>query len=116
MARYCREFSRRPSRSPRRPAMLKHYIIQALRGFWRFRVTAGINLLGLVLAVVCFVATYLYVDSLVRTDRHFARSARTWLITQELWNVSGSKIVPGFPQAGAPTAKYLRLDFPGLET
>lgn len=95
--------------------MFKHYLVQALRGFWRFRVTTGVNLLGLVLAVVCFVATDLYVDSLVRTDRHFPKSARTWLITQELWNAGGSKIVPGFPQAGAPTAKYLRLDFPGLE-
>src|SRR6185437_10697461 len=114
-ARCCRACSPNRRHKPRRPAMLKHYIVQALRSFWRFRVTAGVNLLGLVLAVVCFVATYLYVDSLVRTDRHFPKSARTWLLTQELWNVSGSKIVPGIPQAGAPAAKYLRLDFPQLE-
>ena len=42
--------------------MLSHYIVQALRSFWRFRVTAAVNLLGLVLAVVCFIATYLYLD------------------------------------------------------
>ena len=95
--------------------MLKHYIIQALRSFWRFRVTAGVNLLGLVLAVVCFVASYLYVDSLVRTDRQFPNASRTWLLTQELWNVGGTKIVPGLPAAGPPAGKYLKADFPGLE-
>ncbi len=95
--------------------MLEHYLTQALRSFWRFRVTAGVSLLGLVLAVVCFVASYLYVDSLVRSDMQFPKAARTYLITQELWTVGGTKMVPGFPQAGAPTGKYLRVDFPGFE-
>src|SRR6185295_658830 len=95
--------------------MLRHYITQALRSFWRFRVTASVNLLGLVLASVCFIATYLFVDSLVRSDTHFSRASRTYLITQELYNSSGAKIVPGFPAAGPPTATYLRTDFPGLE-
>jgi putative ABC transport system permease protein len=95
--------------------MLKHYVTQALRSFWRFRVTASVNLLGLVLAVVCFIATYLFVDSLVRSDMHFPKASRTYLITQELYNSSGAKIVPAFPAAGPPTAAYLRTDFPQLE-
>ena len=95
--------------------MLKHYITQALRSFWGFRVTAGVNLLGLVLAVVCFVASYLYIDSLVRSDMHFPKASRTYLITQELWNTAGAKIVPAIPVAGPPAAAYLRVDFPGLE-
>lgn len=94
--------------------MLKHYITQALRSFWRFRVTAGVNLLGLVLAVVCFVASYLYIDSLVRSDLHFPKASRTYVLTQELWR-NGSKLIPGYPSAGAPAAAYLRVDFPGLE-
>jgi putative ABC transport system permease protein len=95
--------------------VLKHYVAQALRSFWRFRITAGVNLLGLVLAVVCFVATYVYLDSLLRSDAQFPKAERTWVITQEIWNGPSSKMVPAFPQAGAPTAKYLRLDFPGLD-
>jgi putative ABC transport system permease protein len=94
--------------------MLKHYITQALRSFWRFRVTAGVNLLGLVLAVVCFVASYLYIDSLVRSDMHFPKASRTYVLTQELWR-NGSKLIPAYPSAGAPVAAYLRVDFPGLE-
>jgi putative ABC transport system permease protein len=95
--------------------MLNHYITQALRSFLRFRVTAGVNLLGLVLSVVCFVATYLYIDSLVRSDMHFPKAARTYVITQELRKSDGGKLIPAFPSAAPPTAAYLRVDFPGLE-
>jgi putative ABC transport system permease protein len=94
--------------------MLKHYITQALRSFWRFRVTAGVNLLGLVLAIVCFVASYLYIDSLVRSDMHFPKAPRTYVLTQELWR-NGSKLIPAYPSVAAPAAAYLRVDFPGLE-
>jgi putative ABC transport system permease protein len=94
--------------------MLKHYVTQALRSFWRFRVTAGVNLLGLVLAVVCFVASYLYIDSLVRSDMHFPKASRTYVLTQELWR-NGSKLIPDYPSAAAPAAAYLRVDFPWFE-
>jgi putative ABC transport system permease protein len=94
--------------------MLEHYITQALRSFWRFRVTAGVNLLGLVLAVVCFVASYLYIDSLVRSDMHFPKASRTFVLTQEVWR-NGSKLIPAYPSAGPPAAAYLRVDFPQLE-
>jgi putative ABC transport system permease protein len=94
--------------------MLKHYITQALRSFWRFRVTAGVNLLGLVLAVVCFVASYLYIDSLVRSDMHFPKASRTYVLTQEVWR-NGSRLIPAYPSAGPPAAAYLRVDFPRLE-
>ena len=95
--------------------MLSHYIVQALRSFWRFRVTAAVNLLGLVLAVVCFIATYLYLDSLVRSDMHFPKAARTYVITQELWNSPTSRMIPALPTSGPPVAAALRADFPGFE-
>jgi putative ABC transport system permease protein len=95
--------------------MLKHYLVQALRSFWRFRITAGVNLLGLVLAIVCFVASYLYIDSLVRSDMYFPKAARTYIITQEIWKSGSGKLIPAFPSAGPPAAAYLRVDFPGLE-
>src|SRR2546430_1152082 len=98
-ARCCRAFSRKWNRRPECRAMLEHYVIQALRSFWRFRVTAGVNLLGLVLAVVCFVASYLYIDSLVRSDQQFPKASRTYVLTQEMWR-SGVKTVPAYPRAG----------------
>ena len=96
--------------------MLEHYITQALRSFWRFRVTALVNLLGLSLALVCFIATYLFLDSVLQTgDLAFKNASRTYVLTQELWTTPTNRMIPAFPQAGPPTAKYLRADVPALE-
>ena len=96
--------------------MLEHYITQALRSFWRFRVTALVNLLGLSLALVCFIATYLFLDSVLQSgDRAFKNASRTYVLTQELWTTPTNRMIPAFPQAAPPTAKYLRADVPGLE-
>jgi putative ABC transport system permease protein len=95
--------------------MLEHYIVQALRSFWRFRITAAVNLLGLVLAVVSFIAAYLYVDSLARADMHFPKAERIYVLTQELWKDASTRIVPLIPQVGPPAAAALRAEFPGLE-
>jgi putative ABC transport system permease protein len=94
--------------------MLKHYLTQALRSFWRFRITAGVSLLGLVLAMACFIASYLYIDSLTHSDTHFPKASRTWVLTQELWS-GAERIIPAYSSAGPPAAAYLREDFPGLE-
>jgi putative ABC transport system permease protein len=94
--------------------MLSHYVTQALRSFWRFRVTAFVNLLGLALAVVSFIAAYLYIDSLARADTHFPKASRIYAITQELL-IGETQMVPMIPQVGPPAAAALRADFPGLE-
>src|SRR5512143_24486 len=94
--------------------MLKHYVTQALRSFWRFRVTAAVNLLGLVLAVVSFIAAYIYVDSLARADMHFPKAPRIYAVTQELL-IGETRMVPMIPQVGPPAAAAMRADFPGLE-
>jgi len=96
--------------------VLKHYIAQALRSFWRFRVTALVNLFGLALALVCFIATYLFLDSLLQTgDREFKNASRTYTLTQELWTTPTNRMIPAFAAAGPPAAKYLRADLPALE-
>src|SRR4051794_37291393 len=95
--------------------MFNHYVIQALRSFWRFRVTAAVNLLGLVLAVVSFIAAYLYVDSLARADMHFPKAPRIYAVTQELWTDATTRMIPQIPQVGPPAADALRAEFPGLE-
>jgi putative ABC transport system permease protein len=94
--------------------MLRHYWIQALRNFNRHRLTTAVNLAGLSLALVCFVSTYVLLQSLLKSDLHFPKGQRTLVITQELW-FSGNRTIAAFPTAGPPTAKYLRADFPALE-
>src|SRR5579859_5824324 len=101
---------------PQRPPVLEHYITQAFRSFWRFKVTALVNLLGLSLALVCFIATYLFLDSVLQSgDRAFKNASRTYVLTQELWSTPTNRMIPAFPQVAPPTAKYLRSDLPGLE-
>lgn len=96
--------------------MLKHYIIQALRSFWRFRVTTLVNLIGLCLALVCFIATYLFLDSMLKGgDGEFKNANRIYALTQELWTTPTSRMIPAFPMVAPGTAKYLRTDLPGLE-
>jgi putative ABC transport system permease protein len=95
--------------------MLRHYIIQAVRSFWRFRVTTLVNLAGLVLALVCFITTYLVMEDLTRSDIHFPKAERTQVVTQELWSSPSERMIPAFPTSAPSTAKYLRADFPALE-
>lgn len=96
--------------------MLKHYITNALRSFWRFRVTALVNLAGLTLALVCFIATYLFLDALLRNgDMEFANSDRTYVVTEALWTTPTERMIAAFPAASAGVARYLRADLPGLE-
>jgi putative ABC transport system permease protein len=99
-----------------RPPVLKHYLTQALRSFWRFRVTALVNLIGLSLALVCFIATYLFVDGLLRNgDLKFKRADRIYALTQELWSTPNSRMIPAFPLVAPGTASYLKADLPKLE-
>ena len=95
--------------------MFRHYVTQALRSFWRFRVTAAVNLAGLTLALICFIATYLYLQSLLNSDMHFKNAPRIYALTQELWTSPAERMIPAFPQVAPPAAKYLRTDLPQLE-
>ena len=95
--------------------MLRHYIVQAVRSFWRFRVTTLVNLAGLSLALVCFIVTYLLMEDLVRSDIHFPKADRTYVVTQELWTSPSERMIPAFPRAAPPTGKFMRADFPALE-
>jgi putative ABC transport system permease protein len=95
--------------------MLGHYVLTALRNFWRFRFSTLINVLGLALGLTCFLAAYGAVRYLESSDQHFANSDRTYVITQRL---ASTKLgIDTGNQTWTPTimAKYLRADFPQLE-
>ncbi|MFL6606284.1 MAG: ABC transporter permease [Steroidobacteraceae bacterium] len=95
--------------------MFEHYITHTLRNFWRFKVTSVVNLIGLALGLVCFIVTYLYLDSLLRTgDLQFKNAARTFALTQELWTTPTNRMIPAFVQVAPGTAQFLRADLPGL--
>lgn len=95
--------------------MLSHYITLAARSFWRFKLTAAVNTLGLALGLVCFLATYLFIEDLVRSDTHFKNASRIYALTQEIWTSPVERMVPAFSRVAPPVAKFLPVDFPALE-
>jgi putative ABC transport system permease protein len=95
--------------------VLKHYFVTALRNFWRFRVTTTVNVVGLALGLVCFIATYVFLDGLLKSDMQYPKAARIYAMTQEMWTSPTERMIPAFPQVAAPAAKYLKADFPSLE-
>jgi putative ABC transport system permease protein len=95
--------------------VLKHYVVTALRNFWRFRVTTTVNVVGLALGLVCFIATYVFLDGLLKSDMQYPKAARIYAMTQEMWTSPTERMIPAFPQVAAPAAKYLKADFPSLE-
>jgi putative ABC transport system permease protein len=95
--------------------VLKHYFVTALRNFWRFRVTTTVNVVGLALGLVCFIATYVFLDALLKSDTHYPKAARIYAMTQEIWTTPTERMVPAFPNVAPPAAKYLKADFPSLE-
>ncbi len=95
--------------------MLKHYLVHALRTFWRFKLTTAVNIIGLSLGLVCFVASYVFLDSATHSDAHFPKASRIYVITEELWTSPTERMIPAFPQASPPVAKYLKADFPQVE-
>jgi putative ABC transport system permease protein len=100
---------------PGYPSVLDHYFVTALRNFWRFRVTTTVNVVGLALGLVCFIATYVFLDGLLQSDMRYPKANRIYAITQELWTSPTEQMIPAFPQVAPPTAKYLKADFPSLE-
>jgi putative ABC transport system permease protein len=94
--------------------MLRHYLTHSLRALLRFKLTTTISVVGLALGLMCFVATYLVLQGLLKSDQHFPKASRIYVLTEELWSKS-ERVVPAFPSASPPAAKYLQADFPALE-
>ena len=89
--------------------MFKHYLLTALRHCGRYRLTTALNVLGLSLGLVCFVAAYATVIYLRSADRHYLNSDRIYMISENFNSVVTA------PVAAWMTAQYLKTDFPELE-
>ncbi len=74
------------------------------------------NVLTLALGLVTFVAAYAVVAYWGNSDRHFANTDRTFVITANLALRDGSINTGTFPQTTDFYQRYLRLEFPEFET
>jgi putative ABC transport system permease protein len=96
--------------------MIGHYFSIALRNLRRSPFTALVNVLTLALGLVAFVAAYAVVAYWGNSDRHFANTDRTFVITANLALRDGSITTGKFPQTTDFYERYLRLEFPEFET
>lgn len=90
--------------------MFKHYLTTALRHFRQHKLTTSINVVCLTIGLVCFLTLYTMIAYLSSGDRHYPKANRTYLISQGLRSSMSSTF------SAWVTAKYLKADFPEIET
>ena len=95
--------------------MVKHYLAIALRNLRRSPFTALINVVTLALGLVAFVGAYAVVAYWDGSDRHFANTDRTYVITASLALRDGSIATGTMPSTNELYERYLRLEFPEFE-
>jgi putative ABC transport system permease protein len=90
--------------------MYKHYLTTALRHFRQHKLTTAINVVCLTIGLVCFLASYAMVAYFSSGDRHYPNADRTYIIR---WKLNAA---PSAPMSPWLTAKYLKTDFPEIQT
>src|SRR5262245_21954409 len=90
--------------------MLAHYLSIALRHFMRHKLVSAINVVCLTIGLVCFLAIYTVIVFLRSGDRAYANVERIQVIHQ---SSNGSLTASA---TAWNTAKYLKVEFPELES
>ena len=96
--------------------MIGHYFSIAFRNFARRPGSTLGKVIALSLGLGCFVGAYTVTDYFASFDSHWANAGRIFAIRED-FRTPGASI--GFPNnlyVGPPVAKYLRADFPKLQT
>lgn len=71
--------------------MLKNYLKTAVRYLLKYKVPAGINILGLAIGIACFVLIGLYILDETSYDRQSPDAGRIYRITTNFMNAAGFK-------------------------
>jgi putative ABC transport system permease protein len=94
--------------------VFRHYLITALRNFWRFRSATAVNLVCLALGLACVVLTYSTIAFVSRVDESLLRSSRVWLMTVDLRLPFIGREFLDSPNVGHIVGDYLKVDYPKL--
>ena len=96
--------------------MLGHYFRMAIRNIRRAPFSTGINIITLALGLACFLVAYAVVGYWGYAEGKFPKSDRTYVLTGDLSVRDGSVSTGARPVTGEIVAKYIKTDFPELET
>lgn len=97
--------------------MFKNYLLIAFRTLVRDKIYAGINILGLALALACSLVLLLYIRSELSYDQHFEDHERIVRIAYEattqgqsrVFAISSRALVPLFSKTYPATADFVRF-------
>jgi putative ABC transport system permease protein len=96
--------------------MLKHYVFVALRNLRASPLASAMNVVTLALGIACFVIAYAFVLFWSTAERQFKDSDRIAVFTMSLALKGDQFSYEGDPRLPAVAAKYLKEDFPAIET
>lgn len=96
--------------------MIGHYLSMALRNIRRTPFSTGINIATLALGLACFLVAYAVVGYWDRAEEAYPNADRTYVLTGDLTVRDGSVSTGARPQTSEIVAKYIKADFPELET
>jgi putative ABC transport system permease protein len=94
--------------------MLRNFLLLTVRNFLKNKVSASINLTGLVLGLTSFAILYLYIENEFSYDRMHDRPEDIYRVVTDFVGSDGSRV----PDATTPPAlaPALRNEFPDVET
>ena len=95
--------------------MLKHYLFVALRNLRGSPLASAMNVVTLALGIACFVIAYAFVLFWSTAERQFKDSDRIAVFTMSL-AIKDQFSYEGDPRLPSVAAKYLKEDFPAIET
>jgi len=96
--------------------MLKHYLAVAVRNLLASPLASAMNVVTLALGIACFVIAYTFVLFWGTAERQFSKSDRIAVFTMSLALKGDQFSYEGDPRLPAVAAKYLKEDFPAIET
>lgn len=94
--------------------MLINYIKVAIRSFTRQKLTAGINIAGLALSILCCLTIYFYIDHELGYDRYHTRAERIYRVTRNFLSADGS-VSLHLGHVAPPFGPLLENDFADIE-
>ncbi|MEO9482742.1 MAG: ABC transporter permease [Ekhidna sp.] len=92
--------------------MLKYNLKVALRGFFRFKASFLINLIGLSSGLLCVFLIYLWVNSEMTIDKFHANDERLYQVKQNINIINKVETIDAAP---ALLSKVLKEELPGVE-
>ena len=94
------------------PAMIRHNLLIAFRGFYRDKTSFAINIFGLSTGLACVFLIYLWINNELRIDRFHESDSQLYQVMNNYHGVEG---IQTWEKSPMPLAQTLVEEFPEVE-